>query len=224
MRGQFPAQSEDALLSLGWLEEAGRRGIEPLPTDEWEAGLDVAGPGEAETALAIRHGPRLVCQRQWSQPDPRGEVLAELAPFRDRLRRVKVDSIGQGYYFARHLEDHGYRGVTEPAVIDVNVGEAADNPERYANRKAELYWGLRERAAEGRLAGLSDEVTVGQLTGIRYRHDARGRVVIESKEEARKRGVASPDRAEAIMLAYAPPRPEHQSWQFNYRQGRGRHG
>jgi len=32
----------------------------------------------------------------------------------------------------------------------------------------------------------------------------RGQVVIESKEEARKRGVRSPDRAEAVMLAFAP--------------------
>lgn len=203
VRGQFPAQSEDALLSLGWLEEAGRRAIAPVDDDQWEAGVDVAGPGEAETVLAVRHGPRLVRLRAWAQPDPRGEVLADLAPYRDRLARVKVDSIGQGYYFARHLEDHGFAG----RVVDVNVGEAPNNPERFANLKAELYWGLRERLAEGWLAGLADAGAVGQLAGIRYRHDARGRVVIESKDEARKRGVPSPDRAEAIMLAYAPPRP-----------------
>jgi phage terminase large subunit len=41
---------------------------------------------------------------------------------------------------------------------------------------------------------------------VRYRHNARGQVEIESKEAARKRGVKSPDRAEAVMLAFAPVR------------------
>ena len=42
-----------------------------------------------------------------------------------------------------------------------------------------------------------------QLAGIRYRHTASGRVEIESKEDAKKRGQQSPDRAEALVLAFA---------------------
>jgi phage terminase large subunit len=201
VRGQFPKQSEDALLSLAWLEAAGTREIAATDADEWVAGIDVAGPGEAETVLTVRRGPTLVATRAWASPDPRGEVLAALAPLKGKLGRVNVDSVGQGYYFARHLEDAGY------PVADVNVGEAASDPEKYVNRKAELYWALRMRLSSGDLAGLADEATVGQLAGIRYRHDARGRVVIEGKDEARKRGVPSPDRAEATMLCYAPARP-----------------
>lgn len=215
VRGRFPAQSEDALLSLAWLEAAGTREVAARDDDEWEAGIDVAGPGEAETVLAIRRGPTLVRLRAWAKPDPRGEVLAELAPYRGRLRRIKVDSVGQGYYFARHLADHGYGG----RVVDVNVGSAPTNPERFANYKAELYWALRLRAEAGELAGLTDETAVGQLAGIRYAQDARGRVVIESKDEAAKRGVPSPDRAEAIMLCYAPAKPRRQQLPgtFGYR-------
>jgi phage terminase large subunit len=81
---------------------------------------------------------------------------------------------------------------------------AGNDPERFVNLKAELYWGLRMRFQQNGVAGLSDEKTIAQLAAIRYRHNARGQVVIESKEEARKRGVRSPDRAEAVMLAYAP--------------------
>lgn len=199
VRGQFPDQAEDALLSLAWLEAAAVREVEPRPSHVWEAGIDVAGPGEDELVLVVRHGPTIVKELAWAQADPRGEVLAAMAPYRDRLSAVKVDSIGQGYYFARHLEDHGYRG----KVVDVNVAEAASDKERYVNLKAELYWGLRLRAESGDLAGLSDDPTLSQLSGIRYRHNARGQVVIESKDEARKRGVKSPDRAEAVMLAFA---------------------
>lgn len=204
VRGRFPKQSEDALISLTWLERAELSTLAPAESDDWEAGIDVAGPGEAETVLGVRHGPRLVELRAWPQPDPRGEVLAALRPYESRLKRVKVDSIGQGYYFARHLEDHGYAG----RVADVNVGEAASDSERYVNWKAELYWALRQRFAAGAIGGVTDETAIAQLAGIRYRHNARGQVVIESKEEARKRGVPSPDRAEAIMLTYAPARLE----------------
>jgi hypothetical protein len=67
------------------------------------------------------------------------------------------------------------------------------------------------RFEEGDVAGLTDDKTIAQLASIRYQHNARGQVVIESKEEARKRGVRSPDRAEAVMLAFAPaiPREVH---------------
>jgi hypothetical protein len=75
--------------------------------------------------------------------------------------------------------------------------------EKYSNLKAELYWQFRERASSGDLAGLTDEKTIAQLAGIRYSHNSRGQIVIESKQDARKRGVKSPDRAEAVILAFA---------------------
>lgn len=200
VRGQFPDQADDALIALAWLEAAEVREIEPAATDTWHAGIDVAGPGEDETVLCVRCGPTIVHMEAWNQPDPRGEVLAALGPYSGRLASVNVDSIGQGHYFARHLEDNGYEG----RVVDVNVGAATGDPEKYLNLKAELYWGLRLRAEKGDFAGLTDSLALSQLAGIRYKHNARGQVVIESKDEARKRGVKSPDRAEAIMLAFAP--------------------
>ena len=192
--GQFPTQSEDALFSLAWLEAAKYREVGDGSVC---AGLDVAGPGEDETVLYVRRGPRIVLCKAWSTPDPRGAVLAALLPFKSQLEEVKVDSVGIGYYMALHLRDHGFR------VTEVNVGTASSDTEKYANLKAELYWNLRLRAESGELAALTDEKTISQLAGLRYRHNSRGQTVIESKEEARKRGVKSPDRAEALMLAFA---------------------
>jgi hypothetical protein len=169
------------------------------------AGLDVAGPGEDESVLVVRQGSAILAVTGFADADARGPVLAALRPWRHRgLVRVNVDSAGLGHYFARHLEDAGLR------VRDVNVGEAPTSDaarERYANLKAELYWSLRERFADGDVAGLTDQATLAQLAGLRYQHDARGRVKIESKDDAQKRGVKSPDRAEALMLAFAPDDP-----------------
>ena len=193
--GNFPAQSEDALLSLTWLEMAKYR--EGGAYGAFHAGIDVGGPGEAETVLCVRQGQRIVYLKTWPDPDPRGEVVAALNQFRDGLETVNVDSVGIGDGIAKHLRDLRF------PVQDINVGTRANDPDKFINLKAELYWGLRLRAEEGDISGLTDERTIAQLAGIRYSHNARGLIVIESKEEARKRGVKSPDRAEAVMLAYA---------------------
>ena len=198
--GNFPAQAPDALLSIDWLEAAANRVVTVRENERFSAGIDVAGPGENETVLVVRRGGQIILLKSWPQPDPRGELLAELLPFKGRLEAINVDSCGIGYYLARHLEDQ------DLPVVDINVGESPDDTNRYYNLKAEAYWGLRMVFAAGDVGGISDEVTMGQLAGIRYKINPRGQIVIESKEDAAKRGVPSPDRAEAIMLAFARPR------------------
>jgi hypothetical protein len=56
-----------------------------------------------------------------------------------------------------------------------------------------------------RIDGLKDDVTLGQLASLLYEIDSQGRMKIEPKEKARVRGIASPDRAEALMLALGKP-------------------
>lgn len=196
VRGDFPDQAEDALIGLAHLERAAALPDPwPEPDAPAVAGLDVAGPGDDETVLYVRQGGALVAEHVWTQADPRGDVIAALRPW--AIETVNVDSIGIGHYMARHLEDAGY------AVRDINVGAAPRDREKFANLKAELYWGLREWFEAGDVRGLTDDVALSQLAGVRYAHNARGQIVIESKEQARKRGVKSPDRAEALMLAFA---------------------
>jgi phage terminase large subunit len=196
VRGEFPSQTEDALIPLAWLGAAQAR----TTTDggsKVQAGIDVAEAGEAETVLALREGSSLLKLKAWSGIDARGAIAAELAPFRHRLESVNVDTIGVGAYFARHLKDLGF------PVRSIRVSEKPRNTERFVNLKAELYWGLRERFEAGAICGFKDEQAISQLATIRYFYNPRGQLLIESKEDARKRGIKSPDRAEAIMLAYA---------------------
>jgi hypothetical protein len=55
------------------------------------------------------------------------------------------------------------------------------------------------------ISGLTYDETIGQLTGIRYLQTDKGKIQIESKVDAAKRGVPSPDRAESLMLAFLDP-------------------
>jgi hypothetical protein len=200
VRGQFPLQAEDALLSLAWLEAAARRPAVHDPSQPVQAGVDVAGPGEAETTLCVRQGDAILDLRAWSRADSRGEVIAALRRWVARgLAAVNVDMAGIGYYFALDLEDAGL------PVVGVNVGTAPTSDEakkKFRDLRAEVFWQFREWASAGMLSGLTDQATLAQLASIRYEHDNRGRVVIEKKDDARKRGVKSPDRAEAVVLAF----------------------
>lgn len=190
------AATQGGLLPLAWLMQAKEPREHEEVGQDIDGGLDVAGPGEAETVLTLRSGPDIILQKGWYEADPRGAVVSELMPYRGRLRRLNVDSIGIGWNFYLHLVDQGIPA--EP----VNVGEGARDSELYANLKAELYWGLRTRFEDGDVHGLPADA-IGQLSSIRYKHNSRGQILIESKEDALKRGVKSPDRAESIMLAFA---------------------
>ena len=201
--GQFPEQSDQALISLAWLERAK---YDAVPLDEIKArigkhvtvGIDVAGPGEDETVLCLRSGKDVFLLKGWADPEPRGQVVAELLEWWDKIEVVNVDAIGIGYYFGLHLASLGL----PVNLINVTVTGGVDT-ERYKDLKAQAYWGLRLRLQSGDVRGDLGDKAVGQLSGILYEHNARGQILIESKEDARrKRGMKSPDYAEAVMMAY----------------------
>jgi hypothetical protein len=113
-----------------------------------------------------------------------------------------------GHNFGLHLRDCRF-----PVEL-VNVGMPCeskphlrenDPARRFANLKVSFYQALADAFERDQIEGLTDETTIGQLTGILYEIDSQGRMKIESKESARQRGIRSPDRAEALMLALCRP-------------------
>lgn len=188
----------DGLIPLAWLMRS--IGITEDTGGPLKAGIDVAGPGEDETVLTIAEGYKIILQKGWRLPDARGPVMAELMPYKDRLEVVNIDEVGLGYFWSKDFQAAGFKNAR-----GVNVGESPTsdkNKERFRLLKDQLYWNLRQLFEDGSIAGLTDKA-MGQLSGMRYSHDLRGRVVIESKEEMKKRGVPSPDYGESTMLTFA---------------------
>ena len=101
------------------------------------------------------------------------------------------------------------RGVVDLAEFDLpvvpyNGGEAPIDKERFVNARAEDYWTLRERFEQGEIdIDPDDDKLAAQLGSIKWGIDSRGRVKIESKDDMRKRGLPSPDRADAMAIAFA---------------------
>ena len=207
--GEFPTQASDAVFQLAWIERAARpvdeeqfaKDLEQYVRNAFiQVGIDVAGPGEDETTACARIGPYIVESQAWSIADPLDQVDAFLGKLKQRFPGMPLvimgDSVGIGYHFLRGLARRGH---------DVRMfiaGAEPINKVLFANAKAEAYWRAREGLRIGEIYGLKDEDTKAQLSDVRYEETIGGKIQIERKEDARARGSSSPDRAEALIMAF----------------------
>jgi hypothetical protein len=198
-----------------WLERARQNALENPISDTGSgplvAGVDVGG-GQSETVAYVceckRDRSKIIRMGAWRGEDTRGQVVNFLNEFRTRLSLVRVDAIGVGHNFGHHLRDQRFPveliNVAMPSESKPEQGEN-DPSRRFLNLKASFYQSLADAFEHDQIEGLTDETTIGQLAGLLTEIDSQGRMKIESKEDARKRGVPSPDRAEALMLALCKP-------------------
>jgi phage terminase large subunit len=214
VRAQFPEQAQNALVKLSWLERAKQRALQSpveVGAAPLVAGVDV-GAGEAETVVYVcernQDRRRIIAMGAWRAEDTRGQAVNFLNQFRSRLFLVQVDAIGVGLDFGHHLSDCRFPvelvNVAHLCASKPELGE--DDPSRrFLNLRACYYKELADAFKHDLVDGLTDETTIAQLAGLLYEFDSQGRMKIEAKEEARKRGVPSPDRADALMLALGKP-------------------
>lgn len=202
--GDFPEIGDDTLISPRWIEAAQARILNPGPRTVLS--VDVARFGSDETILALCRGPvvRIVgAHAKLRTTETTGHVIA--AKREHGAHEVRVDGVGVGAGVVDELVEAGHD------VVDMQSGAAALDSEHFANARAEWWWGLRERFEQGDIdIDPNDDELAAQLGAIKYRYTARGQVLIESKDDMRKRGLPSPDRADAVMLgeAYVPPPDE----------------
>jgi hypothetical protein len=213
--GEFPSQSQWAVFSLEWIEKARR---EPTAQELQQAvgafiqvGIDVAAGGDDETAACARVNGIIVARAAWSEVDPRGQLVRWLSGLRRlgyQLGPVVVDTVGVGHGIALHLADCGFD------VRGFKAGAEPMEKEQYLNAKAEAYFRLRDAYKAGyvshRAAEQIDDDCEAQLCAVEYRELSRGQIQVEPKEDARKRGVQSPDRAEAEVMAFCRVVPREQ--------------
>ena len=220
---RFPRTTSSAVIPIDWIEKA--QDLES-DTGRIRLGVDVAADGGDEFVIAAIDGMtasiRHASKHNRSAVDVAGKVLEEIKRAEKLHTKrgiadpvmIKIDAIGVGWGVSSLLEEWGADGRHDSVVVPVNVAQSAYDREQFANQRAEMWWIGREalqpdETGSQELALDIDQRTLMQLAAPSYRSNSSGRIQIESKADMAKRGVGSPDRAEAILLAlFEPPMVE----------------
>lgn len=211
--GDFPSQSPNAVVRV---EDVYRCRLSldipytPQQLLPVELGVDVGGGGDL-TVIRERRG--IQAGREWVSRSDRPETLAPLvihAINETGATTVKVDSIGIGWGLVGELRNARARGEHKANIVGVNVAEKAAAPERFVNKRAEIWWTVGRQLSSDRgwdLAAMDNgDQTVAELCEPLWELDPAGRIKIESKDDIRERtGGRSPDHADALLLAHYRP-------------------
>jgi hypothetical protein len=210
--GQFPISSSEGLIPIQWVKAAQERTL--IPTHPIELGVDVGG-GHDKNVIAYRRGSVVRITKKDANPD----TMQTLSNTLDMLEvtgaeKAKVDSIGIGKgavdRAAEMSKDQAVKRDSPDLyrraglVVGIDVREKAEDSEHYVNRRAELYWMVRDRFESGDIdIDPEDDELANQLVNLRMKRSA-GRVQIEEKDEMKRRlNGKSPDELESLMLSLA---------------------
>lgn len=224
VKGEFPDEGDDTLIPLSWVERAVNRKLEKGGVRT--LGGDIARYGEDESVLFSRNG--LSFSLHWatnkkSLTETVGKIIAtkeeiELDIKQENEKRLKeleakgeripeelqdesiswigIDDGGVGGGATDMLEEQGYN------VDAINFGSSAIDSEHFTNLKAEAYWMLRKEFEHDVISIPDDPLLINQLASIKFTYDSKGRIKIESKDDMKRRGLKSPDRADALVICY----------------------
>jgi len=199
----FEAESDDQLIAYDLVADAQARDVRPEVFDEKVIGVDVARFGDDKSVIYFRHG-RDGAPLKYERHSGIDTMMlaAKVAAWIDRWNpdAVFVDDGGVGGGVVDRLRQLGFR------VTGVNFGGRSDSQrsgERAANKRSEMWLNARSWLATGSLP--KDDLLAAELTGPMYRYDANNAIVLEKKEDMKKRGIPSPDVADAFALTFAYP-------------------
>ncbi len=179
-------------------------------------GVDVARFGADRTAICVREDERVIFIASYWGDDTMataGRVVNAIRTYQPAAVFIDETGIGAGVVDRlRELQKSDaapHRVVLPgpraagPAITGVNAAARPSDREQYANLRAELYDALRWRFENHRIKVPNDPELISQLSTVRYGFTGSGQILIESKDSLRARGQPSPDKADALALAFA---------------------
>lgn len=220
--GEFPKQEDDVFITLSSIEQCGSKVYE-LPEDKGMPyiifGVDVARFGDDETViyknakgkltLAVhRHGQDLMATV--------GDIVAQYKKAIEEFPEymgpvyVNIDDTGLGGGVTDRLQEvKREQKLHRLFVIPINAAEKIDTDTKEGKEAAEYYnnltthmWAVLRDLLENKQIEIEDDAdTFAQLSIRKYFMASNGKLELESKKEMKKRGVSSPDRADAAALS-----------------------
>jgi hypothetical protein len=209
----FEAESDEQLISFDTVSEAQSRDVLVQEFDEKVIGVDVARFGDDHSVIYFRHGRNgsPMPYERHSGMDTM-QLAARVAHWITQWRpsAVFVDDGGVGGGVVDRLHQLGFS-----EVRGVNFGAKSDysrTGEKAANKRTEMWLTARDWLSRGSLP--KDELLAQELTAPMYKFDAQNAIFLEKKDDMKKRGIPSPDVADAFALTFAYPvmAESHDEW------------
>lgn len=214
--GMFPKAAEDMLIPYEWIELANQRWLK-LKEDGFvskkhpRVGVDVAGMGRDNSIIIPRYGswvPEILSHQSGGQADHMKVVGMTVPYLKDPKAKAFIDTIGEGAGCYSRLQELDYQN-----AYSCKFSESARNLHdvtgvySFANMRAYLFWAVRDwlNPKNGFNAALPpDDALATEATEIHWSFQSNGNIVIESKDEIKKRLKRSPDKFDALANTFYP--------------------
>jgi hypothetical protein len=197
----FQTSGEDSLIKPETILKA-RKDKDAKEYGPLVVGVDPARFGDDRTSIIRRQG-RVAFGLESHMKKDTMEVAGMCARIlqTEPVVRMFIDIGGLGAGIVDRLNELGFSSKVE----GVNSGEKALEPDRYSNKRAEM-WGQMSDWLKDSPCRIPDLDSLhADLIGPTYKFDSNSRLVMERKEDMKKRGIRSPDEAEALGLTFAAP-------------------
>lgn len=227
--GKFPKVADGVLIPQQWIEAAQERwklaqGKEPVSDELRLLGVDVAGMGRDSTVFCERKG-KWVAELQSRNSGGQADHMAVAGDIAARRRRyprmlVSIDTIGEGagvYSRCIELDDKRY-------IISCKYSEGAKQHDkeltditgqyRFVNMRAYLFWCVRDWLNPKNETGAMlppDGQLAEEATEIRWSFRSDSKIIIDPKEDIKKRLGRSPDKFDALANTFYPVRLTRQA-------------
>ena len=201
MNCNWNASSENILIPLKIIETAAGRNLKP---ESWVnsshiLGVDVAGYGEDPFCIARRWGAWYAETTSIRAIEPK--MLASriiLMVNEHKIDGVVVD--GTGGFAGGLMEALTNMGCPCP-VYEINFKSKATDEVHFANIRAEMWYKMSEHLKQS--GGLENDIELKRdLSAPSFKY-ANGRMILEPKEDIRKKLGRSPDKGDAYALTHA---------------------
>lgn len=201
--GSWPSQPCNAIWSQALFDRCCANDGQDGPI---QVGCDVAAFGDDDTTIAVRRGTRLIFTERHNGWSP-NQTAARLKDLSQQYRvspthnpPVVIDETGVGVAVTCLAEKYNFVGC--------NFSSRPRQPDQFRHRRDELHFDLCDAARKNNVSFKhipSDqrEALRLELLAPMYEIDASGKRCVEPKKKIKERLGASPDLAEAVLLAYA---------------------
>lgn len=208
VKGEFPRVGAMEFISRDMALAAATRDLmEEHPSVALVLGVDVARFGDDETVLSFRKGRDA---RTWPAIRLRGlDTMQVAAKVQEQVKAhgvsaVFVDGGGVGGGVVDRLRQ------LRVQVVEVQFGGSSDRNNlvdpsvKYLNKRSEMWGAMRDWLPSGAIEHA--EELIEQLAGPQYGFSGpEDAIILEKKKDMKKRGVSSPDWADALALTFAYP-------------------